>query len=145
MNSLKLARDILEKEREKLTKAIVSAKHARDNAPSPMESHHDNTRSDNERLARALEEKLSGLEKQIKAIPSVLSAADKVEIWRYVEVGLDLRNLKLLVVPKGYGGTSVDGFQLISLDTPLGIAINEKKQGETFSLNNQKGLIVHIE
>lgn len=145
MNNLKLARLIFEKEQEKLVKAIGSAKHARDNAPSPMESHHDNTRSDNERLARALEEKLRFLEKQITSIPSILPVTEEVEEWRYVEVQIETRTLKLLIVPKGLGGSGIDGIQLISLDTPLGLEIAGKRAGEKFKLNNQEGKVLSIE
>ena len=85
-------RESLVKERQMLGRSLAAAKFARDNAPSAMESASDTTRADQEKLVKALDERIKLVDDQMKAI-------DKTEV-KYVEH----EGMKLVLVPEGMGG-----------------------------------------
>lgn len=138
---------LLQIKRDLLLKGIESAKVARDSASSPMESHHDTTRTQNEKLVTALENKLRILDKIIENLPNKSKSKTTksiVEEWRYVEVFWDGKLLLLYIVPEGIGGEVINNIRLICTSAPLGEAINNKKKGETFFFNGKDGVVKNI-
>lgn len=101
-------KESLAKEKLMLEKLLGAAKFARDNAPTPTESHSDTTRSEQEKLVHALEARVKLVDQQMKAL-------DKAEV-RYVEQN----GMKLVLVPEGMGGKKIDDVMLVSVNSPLG-------------------------
>ena len=132
MDKFKLLREHFKSERESLMRALDSAKQTRDDAPSAMESHHDTTRNQTEKLVVALEQDLAKLDKNIDLIPKDdPEPADKVSLWSYVELDFDGNQMKIIIVPEGMGGSDIDGIKLISDQTPLGgVLLNKPKEGK---------------
>lgn len=95
-----------------LEKALLAAKFARDNAPTPTESHSDTTRSEQEKLAHALED-------EIKVVNGYLKTLEKTEV-KYVEHN----GMKIVLVPEGMGGGMIDGVRLVSVNSPLGAKLS---------------------
>jgi hypothetical protein len=148
MDLQKTINKLFQIKRGRLLKGIKSSKLARDSAPSAMESHHDTTRNQNEKLVNELEIELGKIDEIIAKAPENFVTADnnlKVGEWRYVEVSLNSNLLKLCIVPEGIGGEVIDNIRLISSSTPLGKVILNKKTGETFSFNGQSGKIEEIQ
>lgn len=145
MNWSKTLMNYFELRKQRIIKAIESAKKARDDAPSAMESHSDTTRNQNERLVHALESELSQLENLTK---NFLGLSGKVEpyaqLWRLVEVEVGGDVMKVCLVPEGLGGEKVKGVSLLSQPSPLGKIIKNKKKGDEFEFNGQKVVIVGI-
>ncbi|EKE05401.1 MAG: hypothetical protein ACD_19C00316G0002 [uncultured bacterium] len=134
MDFNKLLKQKLIEKREKLIKGLTAAKEARDKAPTAMESHSDTTRSQNERLAVALESELIKLD----IIISDFSSSE----WKCVELSIGDKALKVCLVPEGFGGEDIGDVKLISSNSPLGSVISGKKKGEEFTFNGQKGKII---
>ena len=123
---LGIVKKCLEKERETLLKAITSAKRARDSAPSAIESHHDTERNQSEKMVVALEEKLLELDELIRNLPQNITTNNVSNgVWGYYEIDKDGNNLKIILVPDGYGGREAEGIKLVSINTPIARSILE--------------------
>ena len=123
---LDIVKKCLEKERETLLKAITSAKRARDSAPSAIESHHDTERNQSEKMVAALEEKLLELDELILNLPQNITTNNVSNgVWGYYEIDKDGNNLKIILVPDGYGGRETEGIKLVSINTPFAKSILE--------------------
>lgn len=96
-----------------LYSALETAKIAQRDAPSAMESASNTTRSEMERMVTALEINIANLKKQILQIPDKLSTDNK--LWKLVEI----KKMKILIVPEGMGGEIIDGIRLVSENAPL--------------------------
>ncbi|TSC86403.1 MAG: Uncharacterized protein G01um101416_676 [Microgenomates group bacterium Gr01-1014_16] len=94
-------------------KSLSAARFARDNAPSAMESHSDTTRADQEKLVRALEERVKLVGEQMKILA-------KAEV-KYVEHN----GMKLVLVPEGMGGKKIEDVMLVSVNSPLGSKLKD--------------------
>jgi hypothetical protein len=146
INKLEVIRGGLCSEKIALRKAIDNAIDARDNSPSAMESHHDTTRNQSEKLVSALEQKLNDLEILINKLPTDISNIPNfVNLWSYAELSYNEAILKLILVPEGYGGREADGIKLVSISTPLGVAVIGKTQGENVTVNSNQMTITFIE
>ena len=147
MDKLQIVRDHLEKEKKILNKSLQQAKHTRNSAPSAMQSHHDTTRNQTERLITALEEKTTLLEKQMSLIPKIdPTSGDKVEQWSYIQFTLDSNKtvIKAIIVPKDMGGVEVGNTILLSINSPLGKCLLNKKIEDNINFNETKGIILKI-
>ena len=123
---LGIVKKCLEKERETLLKAITSAKRARDSAPSAIESHHDTERNQSEKMVVALEEKLLELDELIRNLPQNITTNNVSSgVWSYCEIDKVGNNLKIILVPDGYGGREAEGIKLVSINTPIARSILE--------------------
>jgi len=126
--------EIVDKKLQKIQRAILSAKKARDLSPSAMESHSDTTRSEKEKLVQAFEmdfQKLNSLKDQLSDL-------------KVYEIKLGLKKLKFCIVPDGLGGDSIKEVKLVSLSSPIGRVLLNKKIGERIVLNNLEGQILDI-
>lgn len=124
---------------------IIDVEKSRQASPSPTESHSDTSRSQLEKLANALIEELKQLEGYIKLVPeSNINPENKVEIWSYLEILLDGKKIKMVLVPQGMGGEKVEDIQLVSTESPLGKAIYDLGEASKFNLHNLPGEILKI-
>ena len=145
---LKELKKQLKIKRSNLLLGIESAKKARDQAPSAMESHSDTTRSEKEKLIYALESQLKELDEIISSVPKNINNSNNsliVEEWRFVKVLLKNGILKICIVPEGIGGHIIDDIRLVSSKTPLGNAILGKKKGNRFIFKNTEGKIEDVQ
>lgn len=131
-------KSLLLEEKSQLERAIASAKKARDEAPSATESHSDTSRSQNERLVIALEEKLVILIKLINQVPATLEPKATVRVWDKVLLKGDYMQMEVVLVPEGFGGKKMGQTRLISVDSPLGANLMGKKYGSKFVQGAQK-------
>jgi seryl-tRNA synthetase len=136
MDKIKLIKNHLKKERGKLLKAIKNTKRTRDSAPSAMESQHDTTRNQAEKLVVALEEELKKTDELLSNITSC-----KLKLF---EFQLEKNLIKAILVPVGMGGKEINGIKLISEGSPLGSMLKNKKPGDDFEFNNQKGRVLRV-
>jgi len=139
MDKSQVIKEIFEKKRKCLSKALKAAREARDTAPGAMESHSDTTRSQNEKLLAALEARLKNLEDLDQKITTGSFQP------RFFEVLFNGENKKLVIVPEGLGGEEVNGMRLLSETSPLGIVLKEKKLGDKFEFNGQTIEILKVE
>lgn len=96
-----------------LYSALETARIAQREAPSAMESASSSTRSEMEKMVTALEIDINNLKKQILQIPQKLS--EHGTLWTILEI----KNMKILIVPEGMGGEIIDGIRLVSENAPL--------------------------
>ena len=118
---------------------MASARIARDNAPTAMESKSDTSRSKLESEVAIHELRLKELKEIINSIPNEKQTAGKVDLWSFVEVKLPSANLQLILVTEGLGGTKIGFMQCISDKSPIGSALMGKKEGEEFVFNETSG------
>jgi hypothetical protein len=137
MDKQELFKRYLDEKKNNLLTSIEKTKDARDNAPSAMESHSDTRRSQAEKLVVALEIELDGLLKIVKRIVDI-------ELL-YLEVEINSQLKKFLIVPKDMGGIEIDKIRLISIDTPLGIVLKDKRSGDVFEFNSQRLKVLNVE
>ncbi len=146
MNKILLVKKHLDKEKQSLLQTLEKAKETRDSAPSAMESHHDTTRNQTEKFVAALEKKLHHLENIISNLPNPqdIASSKTVALWSYVELNLNGKEMKLIIVPEGLGGKKEDDINFISENTPLGNVLINKKVENSFTFNNQRGEILKV-
>jgi transcription elongation GreA/GreB family factor len=145
MNWDKTLKKHFNKRKSIILKAIESAKRARDQAPSAMESHSDTTRNQNEKMIEALLGELNLLNSFLKRTPEKQNQNKlNVEEWTYVKAGLGKNVIELCIVPDGFGGQVVEGTRLISIETPLGKVLMNKEENDLFIFNNQEGKVLKI-
>jgi transcription elongation GreA/GreB family factor len=145
MDKYMLLMDHFQKQRKSLVRAIDSEKKIRDSSPSAMQSHHDTTRNQTEKLVTALEHELSELDRNIALIPEKdINPGGKVTLWSYIELKQDGETVKLIIVPEGMGGSEAEGIKLVSETTPLGIKLISKKEGDKCSFNEKQQLVKRI-
>ena len=125
---------IIDKKLLNIKKAILSAKNARDLAPSAMESHSDTTRSEKEKLINALQEELDKLD-------SLMENISDLKLYK-IKLGEEI--MKVCMVPDGLGGEKVDDIRLLSFNSPLGKEISGKKVGDKILFNNLSGIITDL-
>ena len=113
MDLLDAVRQNFAKKLQVLNSALGTAKIAQREAPSAMESASNTTRSEMEKMVTALEIDIANLKKQILQIPDKLSTDNK--LWKLVEI----KSMKILVVPEGMGGEVINGVRLVSENAPL--------------------------
>ena len=113
MDLLDAVRQNFQKKLQVLYSALETAKIAQREAPSAMESHSNTTRSEMEKMVTALEIDIDSLKKQISQIPQKLSTDNK--LWKLVEI----KNMKILVVPEGMGGEVIGEIRLVSVNAPI--------------------------
>ena len=144
MNYLKELRTLLENDRSKIVSTLKNEKTIRDSSPSAMESHHDTTRNQTEKLIQALETQLKELEEKLKEIPKKAPKTNSASLWTVVEVKLGDGEMIVLLVPEGLGGKNIGDIKTLSITSPLGQSITNKKVGSEFTVNNNTGKIVKI-
>jgi len=145
---LKELKKQLQIKKNNLLLGIKSAKKARDQAPSAMESHSDTTRNEKEKLIYALENELKELDEIILNVPENINNSNInliVEEWKFVKVLLKNDIFKICIVPEGIGGHIIDGIRLVSSKSPLGNLILGKKKGDKFIFNSNEGKIEDIQ
>lgn len=136
----------LKKEEQTLTRSWEWAKDARDRAPSAAESHSDTTRSEQEKLVHALERDIKTIKGHIKEVEKMTkSFARSVGKWSYVELDNGGMEMKILIVPEGIGGKDINGVKLVSVASPLGSALLEKRMGDSVEINGRGILVREIE
>lgn len=120
-----------------LKRGIDGAKSERDNAPSAMESHSDQTRSVAEQLHASLEReyrscaKLKGI---VKRLPIFHNQADLNTIVTVSTLGV---SREYLLVPEGLGGIKVGTTFLLSEKSPLAQALIGHSSGYKFIYSDQ--------
>jgi len=134
-----------EEQYAKMKSSIEKEKAIRDTSLSAMESHHDTTRNQTEKLIQALEVGLKELEKNIKQIPtSGANKKNQVGLWSRVEMKIGDNNLRVVLVPQGLGGQKINDFQTLAENTPLGQAIINKSKSSEFEMNGNTGKIIEV-
>lgn len=144
MNDLKDFKKLIEKEIEKLETSIKHEKQIRDSSPSAVESHHDTTRNQTEKLVSALEGQLENLKKQVLLIPSEPPKGNTLSLWKGADIQIGANSMSVIIVPEGLGGYKLKSRQTLSINSPLGKTIMSKKEGDSFTINSQKGKIIKI-
>ncbi len=145
INILPIIRKCLDKEYKNLQKALNAATDARDSAPSAMESHHDTTRNQSEKLAIVLRYQYLNLKQLIDMIPETLPENNNyIGIWSYVELIGNNSKFKIILVPEGYGGREYADIKIVSVQAPLGEKLMEKKRGDNITFNGNNLLITAL-
>lgn len=145
MDHLKIFKKSLQEELKKTEEILVSTKISRNNSPSAMESHSDETRSRLERVVTMLENKVKEINNYIRSVPTEKQISATIQLWSYTDVELPNGKLKIFIVPEGLGGKQVEGIKFISSKTPIGLALLGKKVGEDFSFNDLNGKVISID
>jgi hypothetical protein len=145
MKYLNSLRNYFHKELHKLELSIGKEKIIRDSSPSAMESHHDTTRNQTEKLIQALESQYKQLQKLVNSIPNQPSHnKSKFLLWKIADLEIASNKLTVLLVPEGLGGKKIENFQSVSENTPLGQVIKGKNEGYKFIINESEGKIIKI-
>jgi hypothetical protein len=145
MNYLEQLKKYFEQEKKRLEKLIENEKATRDGSPSAMQSHHDTTRNQTEKLIQVLELQLKELENNLGIIPNNLPKQNsKINLWSLIDIELGTNKLLVILVPAGLGGKKFDNFQTLAINSPLGTIIENKKESELFEINGSKGKIIKI-
>jgi len=145
MDILAELKKTLEKNRENLVLSIERAKEARDKAPSAMESHHDTTRNQNEKLVAALESELKEFDRRIEKLPDkLLDNNEVISLWSLVKLKNADNKLSILLVPEGFGGKKLGDITTVTASTPLGMAVLNKTVGENYEINSIVGTVEEI-
>ncbi len=114
-----------------LDQGISQAQYERDHAATPTESHSDQTRQVADQLVASLETEKRILLQQVKNLSRV-PPIDVIGQNTIVTFTSDNVEKRVLLVPDGLGGETVDGVLLLSVSTPLGQALLGKKVFDRF-------------
>lgn len=123
----------LEKEKEKLLKALERARKARDEADGRMQSRYDTQKEDYALEAALIQEQIQRLEKEIEHLKSLrkLKSSEFITIGHTVNLQIgDDEPFEVLLV-EDFGGRSINGKLTISRKSPIGSAILGRKAGDT--------------
>jgi|SRR3989344_9688502 len=144
MDWLTVICEYLEKDKELVLRAIQEAKHARDNAPSAMESGSDTTRSEKERLVFALQSNLVKIDMDIKIVKEAKRPTpnEKIGIWSYVEISSNETTMSLFIVPNGMGGKKINNVQLVSTSSLLGQVLIGKMRNDNLNFSGKNWKIM---
>jgi hypothetical protein len=146
IDKIKLIRSCLEKEERDFNNAIKKIVIARNESPIPMESHSDTSRIQADKMLGELNTKINTLEKLIYDLPvRIPDNFEKIELWNFVNLSKPNLQIKLILVPEGYGGREFDGVKLVTISTPLGKALYGKRINELITVNESGFLIKVIE
>lgn len=135
-----------ERSLEIMHKSLEQARIAQKNAPSAAESHSDTTRSEMEKLVTALEIDIGKLKQKMSQIPVEVEPNPKgVQLWRHIKIDNGGQVMELILVPDGMGGGTIDNTRLVSVTTPLGMAIMGKYLGQVTSMAGREVKILQVE
>ncbi len=130
-------RKILDEDIEKIEKHIRQAAVERDEAATPTESTHDQTRQIANQLYNSLLEerlKLQRLRNVVLKFKKVMVVEkDNGEIFRF------------MLVPDGLGGRKVEEATLVGENSPLGQKIKDLGVGDKYEINEGVFRIVNVE
>jgi len=138
----------LERQRLELENGLKSAKRDAKESPSAMESHSDTTRNQMQTLAANIERTIKEKEMAILSLNKFLNSSEKqsdtAKEFALVEIENESGEKRFYaIVPEGGAGATIDegGVPItsITLKTPLGIALTNKKIGETAIIQNKSG------
>lgn len=127
-----------------LEKALKHAKTARDNAPSAMESHSDETRSRMESQVYMLEVKLKEIKVQLDAVPNEVNKEGKIKLWNLVKISKNGQKELIVIVPNGLGGKKLKNLLLVSEESPYGKNLVNKKIGDTINFNSNQVKVISV-
>lgn len=143
MSYLDEIKNFFEGQQKKLEDSIKKEKVIRDTSPSAMQSHHDTTRNQTEKLIQAYETELKQLKELIRLIPNKRENDDqKIDIWTKIQVKIGQNNLTVVLVPSGLGGKKISDFQTLAADSPLGQKLSNLSEGNKFEINGNNGKVV---
>ena len=145
MDHLKILKKHLLDELKKTEDVLASTKISRNNSPSAMESHSDETRSRLEGVITMLEHKVKEINGFIKSIPTEKQTSTVIQLWSSADVELPDGKLKIFIVPEGLGGKQIEGTKFVSSKTPIGLSLLGKKAGEAFFFNDINGKVLSID
>jgi len=138
----------LERQKSELEAGLNSAKQAAKDSPSAMESHSDTTRNQMQILATNFKTMAEEKEIAIRSLNKLLDSGknhfDSVKDGAVIETeGENKEKRFYAVVPEGGAGATVNenGIMVtsITLKTPLGKALADRKTGETATLLGKNG------
>ncbi|KKS62437.1 MAG: hypothetical protein UV28_C0003G0019 [Candidatus Collierbacteria bacterium GW2011_GWE2_42_48] len=138
--------NIINQEIESINKAIDNAKKQRDEAATPMESQHDQTRQHADQLVQALQKNKAELLAIKINVNHQTKSVDYATIGSFVEtenVDSKQRN-NFLIVPEGLGGKKIDDIILLGEHAPLAKIISGQKTGYLYAINDTKYVIKKI-
>lgn len=121
------------KGKEKVLKERIGGfKKTRDEAQSAMESHHDTTKSEMEKMVLSLEQELvrakSSREQLTKSfLEREKSKTPKVGLGSLIHLQIDEKPAIFCLVPEGIGGEKIGQITLLSVNSPLGKKLIGKK------------------
>lgn len=142
IDKLAVIKKSLEEESKTIQNALNIATSARDSAPSAMESHHDTTRNQSEKLASNLNIQLTNLKNMIESLPEALPEDQKrIDLWSFVELIGNNSRLSIIMVPEGFGGKECDNVKLVSVQAPIGKYLLGKKTGDNISILDNRFII----
>ena len=116
LSALTQLQTLLHKEIDLINRELSTAKSTRDHAPSAMESHSDTTRSEQEKLFFALQEKLQNTQNHLKILNKLIFAPTSVSIH---STNINSQPTILVVVPDGLGGRKIDNLLFVSASAPI--------------------------
>lgn len=134
----------LKEEIDSLKQKIAHNQEIKNSAPASTESRSDTTRHRYEEMIENQKKELKMLENNLSLVPSFSNKTNQIKVWDYLEVNLNDRSNKFLLVPTGLGGKKVGDIQLLAIDSPLGKALLGKKVKEVFDFNGRSANITQI-
>ena len=137
----------LENQKIEMEKGLVSTRQAAKESPSAMESHSDTTRNQMQTIAASIERAVKEKETAIAMLKKYSDSGEKINTVKdgtVVEIEGERNEKKIyIVVPEGGAGAMINlngaAITSITLKTPLGAALANKKAGETAILKNASG------
>lgn len=145
IDKLNVIKKSLEDEYRTIQNALNTAVSARDSAPSAMESHHDTTRNQSEKLASNLNIQLTNIKNMIESLPKALPEVQKrIDQWSFVELIGNNSRLSIIMVPEGFGGRECDNVKLVSVQAPIGKYLLGKKTGDNISIIDNRFIISSV-
>jgi transcription elongation factor GreA len=131
MNNLDL--DELRRERERLVRVYDELIKASNEFDGKMQSRYDTQKEEYAGQANMVQGAIVRVDRQIAQLESLLvsnQSGDVVGIGSRVKLRVDQEEPFEALVISDTGGNKVSGMQLVSLNSPLGKAINGKHSGE---------------
>ncbi len=140
MNDLDL--DELRRERERLTRVYDELIKASNEFDGKMQSRYDTQKEEYAGQANMVLSAIVRVDRQIAQLESLSvnnESADMVGIGSRVKLRIDQEEPFEALVISDTGGNKISGIQLISLNSPLGKAINGKHSGEVVEVEAPGG------
>lgn len=134
----------LQAERQTLYKSYTSHRKATNEAPSPMTSRYDTSRSELGKVADALAERIVSIERLIVRIRSLSETRNTVQLGSILQVEEQNQGYYLFIVPDGTGGNEFihEDMRIITIApmSPIGKAVLTKEEGDEVEVNIPSGV-----
>ena len=131
-------------ERQILYESYATHRKAVNEAPSPMQSRYDTSRSELSEVADALAERISSIERLILCIQSLRGTRNIVQLGSILQVKERNQEYYLFIVPDGAGGNNFvhEGMRIVTVApmSLIGKAVIGKEEGDEVEVTIPTGI-----